>query len=174
MTDNTMAAIVLVSLGACLALLFVGGGAFMINLGRRNQKKADASQNWPSTRGTIIETGTVKNYHSGADNDLDVTTYSPRLKYSYKVGDSQFSSDKIAFGYGKSFNSEMAAIYSIQKYSQGRMVTVYYNPDNPNEAVLERKNERQVWGLVAGMLLIVLGLCSACSMVLTGVFLGTG
>lgn len=174
MTENTMAALVLISLGACLGLLFVGAGAFMIYLGRRNQKKADASQNWPSTKGTIIETGAVKSYHSGADNDSDVTTYSPKLKFSYKVGESQYASDKIAFGYGKSFNSEMSALSSIQKYSQGSMVIVYYNPENPNEAVLERKNERQVWGLVGGILLIVMGLCSACSMVLTGIFLGTG
>ena len=174
MTENALAAIVIISLGACLGLLFVGGGVFMIYLGRQSQKKADASQNWPSVNGTIQDVKAAKNYHTGADDDINVETYSPKLRYSYSVGGTEYSSDKIAFGYGKTFNSELAALASIQKYSQGSMVTVYYNPENPNEAVLERKNERQIWGLVGGILLIVLGLCSSCSMILTGAFLGTG
>ena len=146
----------------------------MIYLGRQSQKKADASQNWPSVNGTIQDVKAAKNYHSGADDDINVDTYSPKLRYSYTVGGNEFSSDRIAFGYGKTFNSESAALASIQKYSLGSVVMVYYNPENPNEAVLERRNERQVWGLVGGILLIVLGLCSSCSMILTGVFLGTG
>lgn len=174
MTENALAAIVIISFGACLGLLFVGGGVFMIYLGRQSQKKADASQNWPSVNGTIQDVKAAKNYHAGADDDINVDTYSPKLRYSYSVGGTGYSSDRIAFGYGKTFNSESAALASIQKYSQGSLVTVYYNPENPNEAVLERRNERKVWGLVGGILLIVLGLCSSCSMILTGAFLGTG
>ena len=174
MTENALAAIVIISLGACLGLLFVGGGVFMIYLGRQSQKKADASQNWPSVNGTIQDVKAAKNYHSGADDDINVDTYSPKLRYSYTVEGAGYSSDRIAFGYGKTFNSESAALASLQKYSRGSVVTVYYNPENPNEAVLERRNVRQVWGLVGGILLIVLGLCSSCSMILTGVFLGTG
>jgi hypothetical protein len=174
MTENVLAAMVIISLGACLGVLFVGGGVFMIYLGRRSQKKADASQNWPSVNGTIQDVRAAKNYRSSADDDLEVPTYSPKLRYSYSVGAAEYSSDRIAFGYGKTFSSESAALSSIQKYSQGSLVTVYYNPEDPTEAVLERKNERQVWGLVGGILLIVLGLCSSCSMILTGAFLGTG
>ena len=174
MSENAMAALVLISVGACLGLLFIGGGIFMILLGRKNQKKADASQNWPSTNGAIIETGTTRNFSSGADGDSDIVTYTPKLKYSFRVDDVEFISDKIAFGYGKSYNSEMAALSALQNYPVGKQVAVYYNPENPNEAVLERKNQRQVWGLVGGILLIVLGLCSSCSMILTGAFIGTG
>jgi hypothetical protein len=90
------------------------------------------------------------------------------------VGGTEYSSDRIAFGYGNTFNSESAALASLQKYSRGSLVTVYYNPENPNEAVLERKNERRIWGVVGGVLLIVLGLCSSCSMILTGAFLAGG
>jgi hypothetical protein len=174
MTENALAAIIILSLGACLGLLFIGGGIFMIYLGRQSQKKADASQNWPSVNGTIQDVKAAKNFHTGADDDINVETYSPKLRYSYTVAGTEYSSDRIAFGYGKTFNSESAALASIQKHSQGSMVTVFYNPENPNEAVLERKNERQIWGLAGGILLIVLGLCSSCSMILTGVFLGTG
>jgi hypothetical protein len=174
MTENALAAVVIISLGACLGVLFVGGGVIMISLGRRNQKKADASQNWPSVNGTVQDVKAVKNYHSSADDELDVDTFSPKVRYSYTVGATEYSSERIAFGYGKTFNSESAALASIQKYSQGSLVTVYYNPENPDEAVLERKNERQIWGVVGGILLIVLGLCSACSMILTGAFLATG
>ena len=174
MSENALAAIVIISLGACLGLLFMGGGVFLILLGRKNQMKADASQGWPSTGGTVIESGSNRNFSSGADGDSDIITYSPRLKYSYTVGSVEYASDKIAFGYGKSYSSEMAALSAIQKYPMGSLVAVYYNPENPNEAILERKNERQVWGLVGGILLIVLGLCSSCSMILAGAFIGTG
>ena len=86
------------------------------------------------------------------DDDLDVTTYSPRLKYTYRVGAVDYSSDKIAFGYGKNFKSEMAALSSIQKYPLGGLVTVYYDPENPGDAVLERKSGKLLWGVLGGVL----------------------
>ena len=64
MQDNSLAAIILICAGSCLALLFVAGGAFMIYQSRRNQKKADASQGWPGTNGTIVEARAVRDYHS--------------------------------------------------------------------------------------------------------------
>jgi hypothetical protein len=174
MQDNSLVAVILICAGSCLALLFVAGGGFMIFQSRRSQKKADASQVWPSTRGTIVETKAVRDYHSSLDDDSDVNTYSPRLKYTYRVGDMEYSSDKIAFGYSKNFKSELAALSSIQKYPQGGQVTVYYNPENPNEAVLERKSSLLGWGMVGGVLLMVLGLCSACPMIIVGVIFATG
>jgi hypothetical protein len=145
-----------------------------IYLSRRNQKKADASLGWPSISGTITETKAIRDYHSGVDDDLDMITYSPRLKYTFKINNIEYSSDKIAFGYGRKFNTEMAALQSIQGYPQGGLVKVYYNPENPNEAVLERKTDRQLWGVVGGVLLMVLGLCSACPMIIIGLFFATG
>lgn len=146
----------------------------MIYLSRRTQKKADLSQGWPSTSGTIIDVQVVRNYSAGGDDDISAMTYSPKLRYSYKVNDVEYTSDKIAFGYGKQFSTEMAALSSIQRYPKGGLVTVYYNPENQNEAVLERNAGRQIWGVVGGILLIVFGLCPACAMIGTGIFLGTG
>jgi hypothetical protein len=174
MTENTIVSITMICIGSGLALLFVVGGGFMIYLSRRNQKKADASLGWPSTTGTILETKAIRDYHSGAEDDIHVVTYSPKLKYTYRIDGIDYSSDKIAFGYGKKFNTEMAALQSIQGYPQGGLVKVYYNPGNPNEAVLERKADKQIWGVIGGVLLMVLGLCSACPMIIIGLFFATG
>jgi hypothetical protein len=78
------------------------------------------------------------------DNEADLFTFTPKLKYSFKLNDVNYTSDKIAFGYDKNFNSESAALSSIQKYPKGGLVTVNYNPDNPNEAVLERKRQERM------------------------------
>jgi len=174
MTENTIASITMICSGTCLALLFVAGGGLMIYLSRRNQKKADASLGWPSTTGTIMEAKAIREYHTGADDDIEVNTYSPKLKYTYKLEDVEYTSDKIAFGYGKNFNTEMAALQSIQRYPLCGLVTVYYNPENLTESVLERKTNKQIWGVMGGVFLMVLGLCSACPMIIIGLFFATG
>jgi hypothetical protein len=41
-------------------------------------------------------------------------------------------------------------------------VTVYYNPNNPSEAVLERAAGGSVLGIVIGIIFLLVSLCVGC------------
>jgi hypothetical protein len=55
--------------------------------------------------------------------------------YAYQVEGQSYQSQRIYFG-GEVGGSAMTGV--IKKYPVGAQVPVYYNPQNPAEAVLER------------------------------------
>ena len=61
--------------------------------------RALASDNWPDTMGTIIESEVQKETHTHTDiSRRDTDTYQPVIRYNYSVDGYQYSSDRIIFG----------------------------------------------------------------------------
>jgi hypothetical protein len=61
----------------------------------------------------------------------------PRIRYSYPVDGREHESSQINF-WGVVGGSQSAAERTTRRYPQGAQVTVYYNPQDPHEAVLDR------------------------------------
>jgi hypothetical protein len=148
------------------ALGFGGGGVFLIYFTRKNQQKADASQGWPATTGTIIDADVSRSMHEDSDGDNHYS-YSPHVRYTYQVIGSEFTGDKITFGFGKGYGSEAKAQQALANYPVGKQVTVYYDPENPASAVLERKAGGSVIGYILGGIFILVGVCMACPLLFT-------
>lgn len=96
-------------------------------------KKAKICKSWPTTEGTIISSA-IKSEHSiigrGGNN------YYPEVHYKYSVNNREFSSDRVVFGSLTSCTKNVVERMT-NKYFPQRKVRVYYNPQNPGEAVLE-------------------------------------
>ena len=111
-------------LSAFLALLFVGFGAALLCLETQTLTKAKESAGWSSTDGIVLHT------------DYDRTSVgrrasnAPHVTYSYQVQEKSFTSNVYSFGDGLS-ESEVFA-----QYPSGRRVTVFYDPEHPQEATL--------------------------------------
>jgi hypothetical protein len=88
------------------------------------------SRNFPSVTGTItqskLESHTTKKGQ---------TYYEAVINYQYKVGDQTFHGDKLVFGEYESAHLPNDAT-TINSHPVGSEVQVYYNPGNPNEALL--------------------------------------
>jgi len=90
------------------------------------------SQTWPVTPGRVIKSRVEV---SGGE----ITSVHPRVIYEYEVRGRQYQNDQIRAGdkYWE-VGSSQEAYKTIDRYPEGLEVAVYYNPDNPAEAALER------------------------------------
>src|SRR5512145_2739045 len=135
---NLLAIFLLLGCGFGLLLLFGGIGIFAIYTGRKSVQRADASQGWQATTGLI--TGAQVEQSPSMDSDGDWSdSYSPRVSYDYTALGQLYTGKKISFGFTKAHNTHRGAEAELARYPIGSQVTVFYNPANPAEAVLERK-----------------------------------
>lgn len=120
-----------ISLGTLLAWIFPVIGLGMILWNLFSYHKAQQATSWQSVSGKVLESFVqVKNGSRGA-------MYKPEIRYEYKVNGEYFIADCWRFGavaksWGKAQSNQVAAEYPV-----GRSVTVFFNPERPQEAVLE-------------------------------------
>jgi hypothetical protein len=105
------------------------------------RKMAQVSQ-WPSVMGTVITSG-IEQRHSSEGGYTDY----PVVQYSYQISGQAYQGYKLAPG------PEMGgsgARKVVARYPSGAQVMVFYNPQNPSDAVLEKKAPAQwlMWFLL--------------------------
>jgi len=123
-----------------------------------SRSKANASQNWSGTQGTVRESN-VQVKESYDSDDGTTTTYSPHVRYAYTVNRQAYESGRIHFGSGKT--TRRAAEEAINRYPAGSTVMVYYDPQNPQQAVLERRSGSGWLQFAIGIVMAVGGLYMA-------------
>ncbi len=114
-------------------ILFPIIGLVMCIVGARTLYIDMVSTGWPTTDGTVIGTdiSTSTGTRSGSS-----TTYTPQVKYEYRVSGLRYSNDKV-FSTSRSTSDIDFAVEIVDKYAVGSTVTVYYNASDPQLAVLE-------------------------------------
>ncbi len=125
MTSNTSMLKFLLNL-SLVALL----AAFAIAIKNRETLKWFFSDvnNFHKTIGVIKSSNT---YHTGVRGG-----WSFSITYEYFVDEAKFESSRVHFGYQTSSDVSYAQGF-VNKYPVGKEVEVYYNPNDPSEAVLE-------------------------------------
>ncbi len=89
------------------------------------------ARSWVTTKCTILQSSIE------AKTDSDGTTYQPRIDYEYLVNGQRHASSRYSFfrmTSGRGWAENIAA-----KYKAGTTHPCFYDPDNPNEAVLLRE-----------------------------------
>ena len=87
---------------------------------------------WPTTSGVIESSEVVRS----RDRDGD-TLFGADVVYSYTVGDREYESGRIGFGKDFKSSNSSRAYETINRYPEGKEVTVSYDPNRPEVAVLE-------------------------------------
>ena len=103
--------------------------------GVRSRRKAAASERWPTTAGTVLESSVLHKVEKDFDGDED-ESWVPLVKYGYEVGGVRHESDMLRFGRINQSEEALAA-KMLAPYPAGASVKVRYNPDKPSEATLE-------------------------------------
>jgi hypothetical protein len=107
--------------------------------------RTHASQTWPSTVGTILESGTTQNYRGRVH---------PSVKYSYAVGGAAYE------GWTIQLSAEYAGAAQAREIAQrfrAGPVQVYYDPNNPAEAVLQPGGNARVQWFMLGIGSLIFG-----------------
>jgi hypothetical protein len=111
--------------------------------------KGYESQNWPTTKGRIIDSRIA-----GAMRIIGRRAF---IKYEYLVDGKRYVSPQISYTFIT--GDYDSSIETIRKYPKDKIVTVYYDPDNSMDAVLETEISGRIYGLfILGGLAIIAGL----------------
>lgn len=128
------AVVLLVAAGAV-----IGAGYFYL--------KSRSTRNWPVVEAVITKFDT-RRQRSPGDSGAPATIAD--VRYNYVVDGIEYHNDTISLSqYGSSSASH--AVKEARRYPAGSRVTVYYNPENPHDAVLEHKTPWIFIGLFAGL-----------------------
>ena len=108
------------------AAAFAGIGIYILVLGRRSMQVGTASLTWPRTRGRILTSEVKRGAKGGARADIT---------YGYSVAGQSHTGSRVNSSLGGSNLNESSRIVKANPVNSD--VTVFYNPANPTEAVLE-------------------------------------
>ena len=83
--------------------------------------------------------------------------YKPKVVYEYQVMSQKYTGERITFG--AMSTTRMGATKVVQQYPAGMQVTVFYDPETPNQAVLDPGTGSGLWiGIIFGVGLFIFGL----------------
>jgi len=122
-----------------LAILCIGIGIGLGWLWLDTLQAVSASEEWPSVAGSIESARLGKQLDSTSSTGKRRYLYSAEIRYRYSVNGVSHSGHRISFG-DYSTDSPRDARRLLRHYPRGKSVTVFYAPDNPGEAVLERSS----------------------------------
>ncbi len=133
-------------------VILLAVAVLLLGIGLYSRQKVKASQAWPSTPGRVIGSGVEVS--SGNEGGY---VYRAVVTYSYQAGGREFHNNRRVFGDTVSSSNHGAAERAAARFVAGSTVPVYYNPANPQDAVLERSSG--IAGLMFGLgaLFVVLG-----------------
>lgn len=145
---NNELIITIVSITCVLILLnaiFLGIIYFM-------RKRMAVVSTWPTTMGTVTNSFVEQR------SDSEGTTSYPVVQYSYQVGGQSYQSSKRAPGMEVGGTGARSV---VARYPVGAQVMVFYDPQKPSDAVLERSAPAQwlMW------LILVIFDCTLCGII---------
>ncbi|HEX8444385.1 MAG TPA: DUF3592 domain-containing protein [Allosphingosinicella sp.] len=116
-----------------LAFMLLGSVFFFAfrSAHRRARKKANASAAWPSTLANVISSQVEEM------RTTEGSSYRPVVVYRYSAAGSEYEGQRIRFG--NLYGSERSARAVADRYPSGSEQAVRYNPEKPEDAVLETK-----------------------------------
>ncbi len=115
-------------------------GALLTLFGIQFLNQANETSDWPAVTGSVLGTRVSYSLSSSA-NSASRRSYYYIVTYEYKVDEQSYINDQYSAGdneHGPDRFSEEAEAEAAaaSKYPEGSSVTVYYNPDVPEEAYL--------------------------------------
>lgn len=120
--------------------------------------QAREARSWPQVPGKVVTSVAEAREVRVSDDDreegyrLESRTFA-NVTYEYAVGGRKLRRNRISIGEDLG-NFEVAE--KLAKYPAGSIVTVYYNPRHPDQAVLERDLPKGLWGCLGiGAVIVV-------------------
>lgn len=110
------------------------------------------SKQWPTTMGKILssEISTL-----GSNCDDMSKSYKAVIRYQYQVQDNMYRSSRLHYGSWIATDFSSYAKKAAQRYKEGCECTVHYNPQKPQNSVLETKLGMSTYHLLVGGILFI-------------------
>ena len=132
---------------AMVSSAVVGSG--LLGYGIYQKQKVRESQAWAQTTATITK---AELYF---DTGPDPEGYAVNLTYDYLVNGARHTGSRIGFR-KRWYLRKKRAEEELARYEVNSSLPVYYNPENPTDAVLAREAADGTMMIVMGVILLVL------------------
>lgn len=137
---NTMGPGMRFFFGRIFPMIFVLTGGAILYFGVRDILIARDSVNWPSVPGKVISS-VVESHRSD-----DGTTYSAEVHFEYDIEGVTHASNRVGVG-SVSTSNPSGARKTVNRYPAGKVVDVFYNPEDPDYGLLETGVRGETWFL---------------------------
>ncbi len=145
---------IIIALSICGSLVVVD--AIFLGIILFTRRKVTKASTWPSTLGTVTESRIQMRSNSEGGR----TSY-PLVRYTYQVMERSYQSQKVVPGMDVGGSGAQKV---VARYPVGAQVMVYYNPEDPSEALLERGmpgHIKWLWIILAILNVFLCGLGAA-------------
>lgn len=138
------------SIGGLIGIAVVLFAAWRLWGAFKDWQQYRASADWQPIPAQILESR-IEESASGIKDEKDETySYTPIITYSYQVMGQSYQGNLISFGSGNvSYTYDTKPKKIIGRHPVGSPATVYYNPADPSQSVLERNfnwSNMALWG----------------------------
>ncbi|MGY4509935.1 hypothetical protein ACVIN2_003389 [Bradyrhizobium sp. USDA 3650] len=138
-------------------IIVLVGGVFLAADYVRTRRLASASLRWPTAAGRITHCDVIEEIvEEKTEHDNRPTTsklvhrYQVDLRYAYRVGKRDFIGTEVDWNGTMISGLREVAEEGAAKYRPGKSVKVYYDPDQPGQAVLEPASRKGALGPLIG------------------------
>lgn len=120
--------------------------------------KAKAAETWPTAAGRVLSSEIVEEESTDSEGATS-TWYNPVITYSYSAGGRELTGRRLRFGNYR-FASRNKAEAALAAYPAGASPMVRYNPQDPEECVLETAKPGPIYLIMAlaGFLFVGFGI----------------
>jgi hypothetical protein len=133
-----------VQMGLLVLLVPIGITALVA---REKLGRVQQAAGWKSVQGKVIESQ-VSDSVSDSRVKNKLFENMPRVRYAFTANGREFTGERISFGDDTGGANTQA---TLSRYPVGKEVTVYFNPRDPEDCVLEREAPKAMLGGCLGM-----------------------
>jgi hypothetical protein len=139
-----------------IILALCGVGLYFLAYSCLSIWRGAKSRNWPTAPGQVMTSDLQKIV------DQDSVMYRAQVIYKYNVQGQEYVCGRVFFGDGLYSNLAVHAGKEVVRYRQVKQVSVHYDPDSPNRAVLQPGINSMIFIFLSfGILFTVLGIAVA-------------
>lgn len=123
------------------AVVIAGAGLVTLAVGFVRLAASARTKSWPHVEGTVLSS-TVEEKVSQEPSEEDgapareLRVFTASVKYRYKVGEKQLTGDRLSLDELETSNRN-TAVELAARYPPGASISVFYEPRDPTEAVLQ-------------------------------------
>jgi hypothetical protein len=139
-----------------LPIIVLVGGVFCVAEYVRTRRLASASLRWPTAAGRVTRCDVIEEIiEEKSDDDKSRSSklqhrYQVDLRYAYRVDKRDFIGTEVDWNGTMISGLREVAEEAAAKYRPGKSVQVYYDPDQPGQAVLEPASRAGALGPLIG------------------------
>lgn len=119
----------------------------------RTWQAAGTSKSWSSTTGRVLSATVAARRNPGRNG----VSYYPVVVYEYNIDGQHYTGNRLGFGSPVGVGIQAVVAQGLGKYPVGSNLPVYYNPNNPADAVLERRTMGN-WGNILILLILIVAM----------------